>query len=373
MALVIRNTLARMGCAAVVAGLALTTGSATAFAEGNAPLTLTPPSAPVTVRGIACIDQDMNGVCSFGEARVPNVLVRALDGNAVGVTDNSGQYSLQVPARTILEVTVPAGFRSVNGNLHKLHIQMDDSNEIDIALALDTPITASQSTTATTGTTPVNSSVNSAATFSALGMSINSTDALLVTLLTVIALFIALFVYLLNSLRHLYQKLPQQINQNGHTTLHLNPGSSTSAVTSWQMTAEQIVADALGETVSIDETTGILDANAEPNPRFSVVTRDGRTIIFTTDPRLLRRAKIIRHGDRVIDITSRSTQSHAGAGDLWRQVVTIRNMWHYTPPSRAHWYVAVRSRTKKNSKVQGTAISEMPFLCIPRAIREEHA
>jgi hypothetical protein len=357
--------------AIAVAAMALACGGRVAYAEGADPATPAPTATPMTIHGIACVDQDLNGICSFEEARVPNVLVRTVaDSAIVGVTDNAGEYTLRASPQSALEVTIPSGFKSVNGNLHKLRIQMDQSDQVDIALAMDVPysVTAPISMTVA-GSTQGNVVVPA---LTVMGLDVNPFFVLLAVLVAVLALLCVVLLVLLRGIRRADPKpvMQQETSLLNQTDPQLRAQEATFGT--WQMVAEQMVADALGETVSIDESVGILDAKAEPNPRFSLVTRDGRTIIFTTDVRLLRKAKIIRRGDRVVDISARSAQNHASAGALWHQVLAIRNMWHITPPSKAHWYVVERGKGKKVSKVRGQSISEMPFLRIPQMTHEEH-
>ena len=348
------------------------------YAAENAPLA--PPQAPtatpsaLTIHGIACVDQDMNGVCSFDEARVPNVLVRTVEGNAVGVTDNAGEYSLRASPRSALEVTIPAGFRSTNGNLRKLRIQMDEGSQVDIALWLDNPYSITQpiSTTAMGQLQNSDGALYSAQlqALSVMGVVLNPYYVLLAVLVVVLLLLVIVLALLLGGLKRPDAKVVSPPDATRREQPDPRQLAHEATVGAWQMVTEQMVADALGETISIDENVGILDAKAEPNPRFSVVTRDGRTIIFTTDLNLLRKAKIIRRSDRAVDISARSPANHARAGALWHQVLVIRKMWHVTPPSKAHWYVVERGKGKRVSKVRGQAISEMPFLRVPQVSRE---
>jgi hypothetical protein len=340
-----------------------------ANAEGNAPVTPAATSSPLTVHGIACVDQDLNGVCSFEEARVPNVLVRSVtDSATVGVTDNAGEYTLRAAPHSALEVTIPNGFRSVNGNLRKLHIQMDQSDQVDIALALDVPYSVTTPLTTTVAGQVQNDAFAPVLTVG--GVALNPYSLILAILLAVLILLALVLLVLLKGGN---RSEPRPVSHRGPALLEQPTAqlrAQEATLGAWQILAEQMVADALGETISIDESVGILEAKAEPNPRFSLVTRDGRTIIFTTDIRHLRKARFIRRGDKVVDISARSPADHAGAGALWRQVLVIRNMWHVTPPTKAHWYVVVRG--KSVSKVQGQSISEMPFIRIPQITREGH-
>ena len=112
----------------------------------------------------------------------------------------------------------------------------------------------------------------------------------------------------------------------------------------WQVIASQIVADALRVNIAIDGDAGILHAAADPSPRFTIVTHDWREVIFTTDVSFLRKAKLVKRGDRVIDVSALSQSSHTDAGMLWRYVVATRNLVYVTPPASAHWHIVIRSK-----------------------------
>jgi hypothetical protein len=110
----------------------------------------------------------------------------------------------------------------------------------------------------------------------------------------------------------------------------------------WQDVAAQVVADALQQTVSIDSSVGILDASSDPCPKYSLITCDGREIIFTTSLRTLRQMKLVRRHDRVVDVSALSGSRHADANMLWHYALAQRGQVSVASPSWAHWYIVVR-------------------------------
>ncbi len=123
----------------------------------------------------------------------------------------------------------------------------------------------------------------------------------------------------------------------------------------WQFLASQLVADALNEPVAIDAEAGFLDVVAHPYLKFTLLTHDaiaqsGREIIFTTNPGLMKRVKLIGRGDRIIDVTRRSASTHADVGSLWRVALSQRHHENVVPPASAHWYVVARAAPRHSSR-----------------------
>lgn len=110
----------------------------------------------------------------------------------------------------------------------------------------------------------------------------------------------------------------------------------------WQSVAEQLVADALRESIGINTDIGVMDVTSQPNPRFTLLTRDGRSVSFTTDLQLMKKAHLVRRGDRVVNVSHVSPTSHTEATLLWQSLLAQRNMQTVTPASSMHWYVVVR-------------------------------
>ncbi|MEO6061815.1 MAG: vWA domain-containing protein [Thermoflexales bacterium] len=161
-------------------------------------------------------------------------------------------------------------------------------------------------------------------------------------------------------------------SQRGHeANLGLQPSEG------WQRIASQLVADALNEPMAINGEAGFLDVVAQPYLKFTLLTRDGiahggREIIFTTNPGLMKRVKLIQHGDRIIDLTRRSASAHADAGLLWRAALNQRGHESVVPPTSAHWYVVARAATRYSSR-RGLPGSLDPRARRPKAPQVNHS
>jgi hypothetical protein len=329
---------------AIIAGFLLGAGSQLAFSQGGSPSSTPLPltaDAPVfvTVQGVACLDSDLNGMCTADEAPVTNVILRSTNG-AMAVTDSSGRYSIRIPTKSDLDVTIPAGYKSVNGNLHQIRIQVIDDNNIDIALAKDdvSPVAAVAPSASSRGL----SALTTVQDNGLLPGNIDRTSLLDAMIAVILVSFIILIAVLI-SLRRIYTKSLLQQSRALKDQQEKELDTHMQSDRGWQAIAEQIVADALLETVSIDEQVGVLDAAVDPNPRFTIATRDGRTIVFTTGPGTMKKSRLIRRGDRVVDVTAGSSISHTSVGVLWQHILAMRNMYHVTLPSSAHWYIVVHS------------------------------
>jgi hypothetical protein len=147
----------------------------------------------------------------------------------------------------------------------------------------------------------------------------------------------------LRDLRFTYQ----QANPPHDDVLNSRPGFDTNvhnlAAKGWQDVAAQVVADALQQTVSVDSAVGILDASAEPCPKYTLKTCDGHEITFTTNVRMLRQMKLVHRRDKVVDVSALSSTRHADAGMLWRFALAARGQTNVASPAWAHWYIVVRS------------------------------
>ncbi len=136
---------------------------------------------------------------------------------------------------------------------------------------------------------------------------------------------------------------------------------------SWKPLVDQVVADAMQEPMSIDEEAGVLDLMIEPSPKFTLMTHDGRHVIFTTDPWALKRMKLIQRGDRVVDISALSRVTHLDAGIIWMCMLDKRRLPHVAVPANAHWYVVMRSADIRNAlpNVKLLRPGRVPFLDEP--------
>ena len=356
-----KNVLASIKYFAVAAGLLLGAGSSMALAAGretgafpqaeptatpattptmtaSPAATIAPPATLITIRGTACIDQDMNGLCAPSEARVPNVVVRGSAG-AFAITDSSGQYALQVSPNSQIYIAIPAGFKSATGNLNHLYFQLAGPTTLDVALALDGAATTQQSS----GKLAVPQDSSSPATSDAPAAIAAPWQSGWLVLAAVVIVSVGLAVLVV---RQVTMKSVAQQNDRLHDEQLKALSDILRAPDGWQRIAGQILADALNRNVSVDESFGILNVSSEPAPRFTVVTRDFRVVIFTTGLRTARKARMIRKGDRVVDVTRRSLSSHTGASMLWQHATVERNMNQLSPPSAAHWYIIAQSGSK---------------------------
>jgi len=110
----------------------------------------------------------------------------------------------------------------------------------------------------------------------------------------------------------------------------------------WCRIAEQLAADTLAEPVSIDEEAGILDACSQPAPKFTLASRDGREFIFTIDPDLLKKQRLINRHDKVLRLSKASPSCAMDLAMLWEFVMVTRQLWRVTPPRHSNWYLIVR-------------------------------
>jgi hypothetical protein len=121
----------------------------------------------------------------------------------------------------------------------------------------------------------------------------------------------------------------------------------------WQTIAEKLMADALHENIALATDRGILDVETERSLRFTLMTRDGRTVTFTTNPKLMKKIKLIRRGDMVVNISKLSATNHAEVGILWQAILAQRSIPRVTPPTTTPWYVVVRDTSQRNGSGRG--------------------
>ncbi len=269
----------------------------------------------------------------------------------VASTDNSGHYLLEAPPGSELDVVIPSGFKSQNGHLSRLRIRMYDADRVDIALAVDTaepPAEPVQPLAWLTGD----------ARLAVIGLAV--LGGILLVSQTILAAVLLIT-------RRTYRKSMAQQDVAMRQQRAKDISLQLKTTSGWQAVAERLLADALREAVSIDEEAGILDATVEPSPRFAVVTRDGRRAVFTTNPGHMKQARLVRPGDRMIDVSALSVASHADIGALWDYVLTSRNMLQVTPPSMTHWFVVVHAA--RSRAAAGTAPTQNRLAQKLRALR----
>ncbi len=293
-----------------------------------------------TVSGVACVDSDRNGLCSSDEARIPNVVIRVEDGS-VTATDNSGAYTIAVPSNATLDVNIPAGYKSLDGNPR---IQVIAADRIDIALAIDTPIALP--TLVPPAPIKIELPKDILRPNISLDMDLRPVYYTLAAIGAVILLSQLMVSSVLRGVRKTYQKSLDSQNMIMVEERSRNVAMRLQDDNGWQVVAEQLVADALSEPIAIDSDAGILDATTEPAPRFTVAGRDGREFTFTIDPNMLKKQRLLQRGDKVLKVSSISPRSHADVSMLWEYVLHTRRLWRVTPPSTVEWYVAVRGAKK---------------------------
>ena len=84
----------------------------------------------VIVQGTACIDANRDATCSPDEAGVPGVAVRS-DNTLLITTNATGRFSVRVPAQSVIEFVLPAGYTSATG---ELSTQVFESGRINVPL-----------------------------------------------------------------------------------------------------------------------------------------------------------------------------------------------------------------------------------------------
>jgi hypothetical protein len=298
------------------------------------------------VSGVACVDADRNGFCSSDEARIPNVIIRT-DTGAVTATDNSGAYTIDVPANAALDVTIPEGYKSLDGNPR---IQLMAADRLDIALVLENALPIP--TIVAPSQLPIKVELPSdfVQPNVRIDMDLRPVYYTLAAIGGVLLLSQLVISVVLRGIRKTYQKSLDSQNAALMEQRTRDVSYRMQDETGWQIVAEQLMADALAEPVSIDGEAGILDATVEPAPKFTLASRDGREFTFTIAPNLLKKQRLLQRGDKVFDISGLSPRSHADASMLWEYVMFSRRLWRVTPPSNAKWYVAVRG-TRRQSRI----------------------
>lgn len=299
------------------------------------------------VQGIVCVDRDRNGTCGVDEPRIPNVIIRSTDGN-VAASDAAGQFIVRTPAQSPLNITLPGGYTSADGR-GQLQVQPAESLQLalipEVAPTSQAPVSQPQSIVIpTVVVNPTAGNTTTIVTIDTVPILIGAGVLGLIILVSV--------VIIRGGLGGMNKTFQQQVaRQDAQLAIQHNRESAMrmQLPNGWQQIAERLVADALLETVSIDDEAGIIDASTYPAPKFTVVARDGREFVFTIDPKTMKKMKLLKKGDRIIEITSLSPTAQMDVQTLWDFVVNTRNMWTATPPGRATWYVIVREGNRRAS------------------------
>lgn len=128
----------------------------------------------------------------------------------------------------------------------------------------------------------------------------------------------------------------------------------------WSAVAGQLIADALGETVTIDADAGLIDVAATPAPRFTACASDGRAFTFTVNPPALRRHGLLPRRARCIDFSALSLTHVLDAQTLWESLNgASKSAAHTAVPRRFGWHVVVvpspcacAPRTQRSGRLQ---------------------
>ena len=292
------------------------------------------------------MDKDRNGVCSAEEPRIPNVIVKTMDGN-ITASDNTGQFVLRTPAQGTLNVVIPAGFTTQDG---KVELQVNPAETVQLALVAEVLLPTA---TVAPQTIIMMPTVVQAAPQGPINTTVYFDTVPIMVGAGILGLIILVSVFIIRGgMGGMNKTFQQQVaRQDAQLAIQHNRDTAMrmQLPNGWQQIAERLVADALLETVSIDEESGIIDASTYPAPKFTVVSRDGREFVFTIDPKSMKKMKLLKKGDRIIEITNLSPTAQMDVQTLWDFVVNTRNMWTATPPHRATWYVIVRISNRRPS------------------------
>jgi hypothetical protein len=296
------------------------------------------PAGSLRVKIIACIDVNRDKICLPDEARVPGVAVTV--GDQVFATGNTGETDVVIPANSQIEFAPPDGYKDADNNYRK---QLLSAGRLDLPLVLGF---AGEPTVAPAAAPVQGIEVklpdNFMPTIVNLDVDLRPVYIGLAAIGGIILLGYLLLGGSLRGIKNVYQSslakqdaaLGDQHTRELAVRLQMQQG--------WQQIAEQLIADAVSEIISVDGDAGVLDATATPTPKFTVVSRDGREFIFTVNPKILKKMRLVRPGDKIVNITNVSATSRMDVQALWDYIVRSRNMWSATPPSKAEWYVVVR-------------------------------
>jgi hypothetical protein len=313
-----------------------------ASADPNAVPGAVVPAGSLRVKIIACIDVNRDKICLPDEARVPGVAISI--GDQVFATGNTGETDVVIPANSQIEFTPPDGYKDADNNYRK---QLLSAGRLDLPLILGF---AGAPTVAPAAAPVPGIEVKLPENFMQpivnIDVDLRPVYIGLAAIGGIILLGYLLLGGSLRGIKHVYQSslakqdaaLGDQHTRELAVRLQMQQG--------WQQIAEQLIADAVSEIISVDGDAGVLDATATPTPKFTVVSRDGREFIFTVNPKILKKMRLVKPGDKIVNITHVSATSRMDVQALWDYIVRSRNMWSATPPSKAEWYVVVRQANR---------------------------
>ncbi len=300
------------------------------------------PSGSLRVKIIACVDVNRDKICLPDEARIPGVAITV--GDQVFATSNTGETEVIIPANSQIEFTPPDGYKDADNNYRK---QLLSAGRLDLPLVLGS---AAQAPAAPAAAPLQGIEVKLPDNFMQpivnIDVDLRPVYIGLAAIGGIILLGYLLLGGSLRGIKRVYQSslakqdaaLGDQHTRELAVRLQMQQG--------WQQIAEQLIADAVSEIISVDGDAGVLDATATPTPKFTVVSRDGREFIFTVNPKILKKMRLVKPGDKIVNITNVSATSRMDVQALWDYIVRSRNMWSATPPSKAEWYVVVRQANR---------------------------
>jgi hypothetical protein len=297
-----------------------------------------------TVTGMICIDANSNGQCDAGEQPIRDVIVRAQSG-AFTLSSALGQFSIDTPVNDMLEIPLPGEYRSLSGQ-RAITVPLSAGMTVEpISLALLPAMAAPVPTTAGSIVPPIKIELprDFARPIVNLNVDLQPLYIAIAGLAGVLLLSQLLISSALRAMRRSHDRsfksqevmLADQRKQELLMQLQAPIG--------WCRLAEQLAADALTEPVSIDEDAGILDASSQPAPKFTLASRDGTEFIFTIDPALLKKQRLVDKHDKVVKLSQVSSTSKMDVSMLWEYVMASRRLWRVTPPRHAEWYLIVRA------------------------------
>lgn len=296
-----------------------------------------------TVAGAACIDANSNGQCDAGEQPVADVIIRSQSG-AFAVSDALGQFSMSTPISDMLEMSLPSEYRSLLGQ-RIITLPLAAGMAVEpISLAL-LPAAAAPVPTAAPIVVPslkVELPQDFARPVVNLNVDFQPLYLAIAGLAGVLLLSQLLISGVLRGMRRSYDRSFKSQEMMLADQRRQELVMQLQAPIGWCRLAEQLAADALAAPVSIDETAGILDASSQPSPKFTLAGRDGREFVFTVNPDLLKKQRLMSREDTLVKLSRVSPTSRMDVSMLWEYVMASRRLGRVTPPRQAEWYLIVR-------------------------------
>jgi hypothetical protein len=99
----------------------------------------------------------------------------------------------------------------------------------------------------------------------------------------------------------------------------------------------RLIADALNRPVTL--RPGLLVADVEPAPYFSVTDREGVRYFLCSAPQLFRQLRIVRRSDPSRNVSALSIGTRAEVLAIWEALTRLRGFTHVAMPRGADWHV----------------------------------